>query len=121
MKYRDILHFARELRKNQTPAEEFFWKMVRNRRFMGKKFTRQYIIEHSEVQGDKSFFIADFHCHEKRLIVELDGKIHNQQLEYDRIREEILRDMGFIIVRFHNEEVLEEWDKVAGRLREALC
>ena len=120
MKYKDILHFARELRKNQTPAEQFFWEQVRNRRFMGKKFTRQFIIEHSEIQGDKSFFIADFHCHEKRLVVELDGGVHQKQEEYDKIREEILRDMGFAIIRFQNEEVLEKWDDVAQRLKEAL-
>ena len=120
MKYKDILNFAREMRKNQTPAEQFFWEKVRNRRFMGKKFTRQYIIEHAEIQGNKSFFIPDFHCHEKRLIVELDGGIHEQQVEYDKIREDILRDMGFIFLRFRNEEVLESWDRVAERLREAL-
>ena len=120
MRYKDILHFARELRKNQTPAEQFFWEKVRNRRFMGKKFTRQFIIEHSDIQGDKSFFIADFHCREKRLVVELDGNIHKEQVEYDRMREEILREMGFVIIRFRNEEVLENWNRVAERLREAL-
>jgi very-short-patch-repair endonuclease len=46
MTYEEILAFARELRKKQTPAEKFFWQKVRNRRLFGKKFTRQFIIQH---------------------------------------------------------------------------
>ena len=118
MQYKDILEFARALRKNQTLAEQFFWEKVRNRRFFGKKFTRQYIIQHSEFNGEKAYFIADFHCHEKNLIVELDGKIHEERVEYDKIRSEILQEMGFHIIRFSNEEVLERWPLVEGRLKE---
>ena len=120
MKYKDILDFARGLRKNQTPAEQFFWEKVRNRRFLGKKFNRQFIIEHSEIQGKKYFFIADFHCHDKKLIIELDGPIHKGQIKYDQIREETLREMGFKIIRFQNREVLENWDGVADRLKKEM-
>ena len=76
MKYKDILAFARLLRKNQTPAEVFFWNKVRNRGLFGKKFKRQFIIQHAEILGEKKFYIADFYCYEKSLVVEIDGKIH---------------------------------------------
>ena len=79
MKYKDILAFARLLRKNQTPAEVFFWSQVRNRRLFGKKFKRQFIIHHAKIMREKKYYIADFYCHEKSLVVEIDGKIHLQQ------------------------------------------
>jgi very-short-patch-repair endonuclease len=120
MTYEEILAFARELRKKQTPAEKFFWQKVRNRRLFGKKFTRQFIIQHDNNRGNKRFFIADFHCHEKNLVVELDGKIHDYQKEYDELREDTLRLMGFTVVRFKNEEILHDWDSVEDRLKELL-
>jgi len=86
----------------------------------GKKFVRQYIVQHSEILGKKQYFIADFYCHEKKLIVELDGAVHLLQLEYDRIREEILKQMGYKIIRFDNEEVLNDWAKVKVGLLEFL-
>ena len=116
MSYDKILSLARQFRKNATPAEEFFWQKIRNRQLLGKKFTRQFIIQHAEEAGTKRFFIADFYCHEKKLIVELDGGIHETQVEYDQIREEILREMGFSILRFPNEEVLHRWGKVEKQL-----
>ncbi|MEM7375083.1 MAG: endonuclease domain-containing protein [Bacteroidota bacterium] len=116
MTYQKILQFAREMRKNPTPAERFFWEKVRNRRFLGKKFNRQFIIQQEEIAGQRRFFIADFHCHEWKLIVELDGKIHLQQMDYDQIREARLIEMGFRVIRFNNEEVLENWEMVAERL-----
>jgi very-short-patch-repair endonuclease len=120
MDYKQVRAFARSLRKNQTPAEKYFWEKVRDRRFLGKKFNRQFVIQHEEIQNKKKFFIADFFCHEKRLVVELDGKIHLQQLDYDRIRENILREMGFQIIRFDNAEVLHEWGTVEKKLEEVL-
>ena len=118
MKYPEILKYARELRKNQTSAEAFFWEKVRNRRFLGKKFTRQFIIEYEIQQNNSRFFIADFHCHEKRLIIEIDGDIHNlpDQKEYDQIREEILEEMGLTVIRFRNKEVLNDWAQVEEKL-----
>ena len=64
-----------ELRKNATPAEEIFWQKVRNKRFEGKKFRRQYPVFH-DITGTETFFIADFYCPEEKLIVELDGRYH---------------------------------------------
>jgi very-short-patch-repair endonuclease len=62
MNYSTIKEFARTLRKNQTVAESIIWEEVRNRNFLGLKFTRQHVIQHSNIMGKKSFFIADFYC-----------------------------------------------------------
>ncbi|WP_420575338.1 DUF559 domain-containing protein [Ekhidna sp.] len=112
MKYSQILEYARSLRKNRTPAEKIFWANVRNRKFKGLKFNRQFIIEHE----DRSYFIADFYCHEHKLIIEVDGGIHTQQIEYDKIREDILFDLGYKVLRFKNEEILNDWMNVDERL-----
>ncbi len=116
MAYKEVLKLARNLRKNQTPAEKVFWNKVRGRKFIGLKFNRQFIIQHSEVLGKKSYFIPDFYCHEKKLIVEIDGRIHLKQIEYDELREDILIKMKYKIIRFKNEEVLTDWNEVEKRL-----
>lgn len=118
MSYKKVLSFAREMRKNPTPAEAFFWDKVRKRRFLGLKFLRQYIIQHSDVLGKKGYYIPDFYCHEKRLIIELDGKIHDFQVEYDQLREGHLQEMGYRVIRFRNEEILKAWEQSALRLEE---
>lgn len=112
MRYKTILDLARHMRANPTPAENYFWNKVKNRSFFGFKFYRQYIVESANFNGDKSFFIGDFYCHNRKVIIELDGKIHLQQLEYDKLREADLIEMGFIIIRFKNEEVLNNWNEV---------
>jgi len=110
MTYCQILLFTRSLRKNQTPTEIAFWDKVRRKQFLGLKFNRQFIIQHSNIIGKKSYFITDFYNHEKRAIIEIDGKIHLEQKEYDEIREDILREMKYHIIRFTNEEVLGNWE-----------
>ena len=112
MRRSDAILYARLLRQRETKAEKEFWKRTRNRRFLGIKFYRQYVIEHSVVFGNRMFFIADFYTHVRRTVVELDGMIHLQQKSYDNQREEILRSMGYVIVRFTNKEVLEDWSSV---------
>ena len=116
MTYEAIRQFARDLRKRQTPAEAVFWKKVRGKQFMGLKFNRQFIIEHANILGKKSYFIADFHSFSMKIIVEIDGGIHDSQIEYDQIRETVLMEMGYKIIRFKNEAVLTNWKKVAEDL-----
>ena len=102
---------ARDLRKRNTVAEDAFWQMVRNRKFLGFKFKRQFPIKFD--YGDrKRFFIADFYCHEKKLVVEIDGGIHESQKEYDKLRDEIIRILGLQIIRFRNIEVLNNLKKI---------
>ena len=116
MNYLKVRELARDFRKNPTTAEKFFWNKVRNNKFHGIKFYRQYIIEHAEILGRKYFYIADFYVHTNRTIIEIDGKIHEDQIEYDKMREEILIEMGYKIIRFSNEEVIYQWSEVEDRL-----
>jgi very-short-patch-repair endonuclease len=69
--------FARRLRREQTPAEQFFWKRGRGRRFDGCKIRRQVPI---------GIYIADFVCFENRVVFEIDGQVHLESAEYDRVR-----------------------------------
>jgi len=104
MNREEIKQLARQLRKNQTETERVFWELVRNRRFKGFKFLRQHPFQY-EYNGIEKFFIVDFYCSEKKLVVEIDGGIHLQQKEYDEIRSQILKSQKDVrILRFDNEE-----------------
>ncbi|MEA2095828.1 MAG: endonuclease domain-containing protein [Candidatus Cloacimonadota bacterium] len=106
---------ARDLRKRSTVAEDAFWQIVRNRRFLDLKFKRQFPIEF-DYEDRKRFFIADFYCHEKKLVVEIDGGIHESQKEYDELRDEIMNILGLKIIRFSNIEILNNLEKVKVNL-----
>jgi very-short-patch-repair endonuclease len=95
---------ARDLRKNQTESEKIFWEAVRGRKFLNKKFIRQYMIKF-ELSGVRRYFIADFYCSEEKLIIEIDGKIHENQKEYDELRTKIINILGISVVRIKNEEI----------------
>ena len=110
--YFRIRDYARAMRKNSTPAEEFFWEKVRNRKLFGLKWNRQFIIECTGDMNNVKYYIADFHCHQLKLVVELDGGIHLQQIEEDLIRTDQLVENGFAVIRLKNEVVLENWDEV---------
>jgi very-short-patch-repair endonuclease len=96
---------AKELRGNQTDAEKFVWRQLRNRRFEGFKFRRQVPLGN---------YIVDFVCFDHRLIVELDGGQHNESSHrtYDANRDGWLRLQGFNVVRFWNHEVFTEWEVI---------
>jgi very-short-patch-repair endonuclease len=100
-----ILHRAKELRQNQTEAEQFVWHQLRDRRFAGFKFRRQVPLGH---------YIADFVCFDRRLIVELDGGQHNEQSrkQYDAQRSAWLMSQGFVVLRFWNHEVYADWETI---------
>ena len=96
---------ARELRQNMTEAERALWKELRNRKFLGLKFVRQYPLIYQVINNEPRYFIADFMCFEKKLVIEVDGMIHDFQKEEDQHREEILKSLGLTILRIKNEEV----------------
>lgn len=98
---------ARELRRNMTKSELVLWQELRNRKFLGLKFVRQQPLIYQVIDNRPRYFIADFVCYEKRLIIEVDGAIHNFQKEEDERREDILRSIDFNILRIKNEEVKE--------------
>ena len=107
---------ARELRQNMTEAEQMLWKELRNRKFMGLKFVRQYPLIYQVINNEPSYFIADFMCYEKKLVIEVDGLIHEFQKEEDEHREEILKSLGLNILRIRNEET-ENREKVLEKIK----
>jgi very-short-patch-repair endonuclease len=102
---------VRELRKNLTEAERLLWKSLRLRQIEGYKFRRQQPI------GE---YIVDFVCFEKRLIVEVDGGQHAEEIAYDSKRDEWLKSQGFSILRFWNHQVSKEIEAVKERVLEEL-
>ena len=120
--YYTIRDFARKNRKSPTRAEMMFWKKVRGKQLNGFKFLRQHIFHYKLDELREGHFIADFYCAELKLIVEIDGRIHDYQKEYDQYRSEILEGMSLTIKRFSNDKVLNYWDEVAIELRQwMLC
>ena len=108
---------ARRLRKNQTNAEKILWQKLRNRNFFELKFTRQHPIYYFK-NDKKKFLIADFYCNNFKLIVEVDGRIHEKQKNYDQIREELLESKLYKIIRFKNEEIEDNINGVLIKLKE---
>ena len=105
----DIQYFAREMRREPTEAEALLWERLRGRRLNGWKFRRQYSYER---------FILDFYCADAKLIVEIDGAIHltSKQQIYDRERTIWLEVSGFELIRFTNEQVLDQTDYVLTQI-----
>lgn len=95
------------MRANPTPAEALLWEHLRNRRLGSLKFRRQYYIDR---------FIVDFFCSSAKLVVEVDGGVHKAQQEQDRVREEILSGQGVRVIRFTNEEVITDIEKVKAQI-----
>ena len=87
---------ARELRKNPTAAEAKLWQAIRKRQLQGRKFRRQVAI---------GAFVVDFYCSSERLAVEVDGPVHEVQVEADQIRQELIESLGIRFVRVTNDEV----------------
>jgi very-short-patch-repair endonuclease len=106
MKYPEIKEIARSLRKKQTKAEKIFWLEFRNRKFNNLKFNRQYpIIYQTDHSNEHYFYVADFYCHEKKLVVELDGPIHKYTKEKDYNRDKVIEGLGLKVIRFNNSEL----------------
>lgn len=119
MNWEDAKGLARSLRRNQTREEEILWQKLRNRKLSGFKFLRQHPIPYNE--GDKRFFfIADFYCHSKKLVVEVDGKIHDLQADYDEQRDLIMREMELVVMRITNDEVNNNLNEVLEKIRSRL-
>jgi very-short-patch-repair endonuclease len=93
-----------------TPAEKVLWNALRRKQLDGLKFRRQIAL---------GPYILDFICSEKRIIVEVDGDIHDGQIDYDAWRTERLEQYGYRVLRFRNDEVLNRLDTVLARIREA--
>ena len=107
--HRDL---SRVLRKKQTPAEQHLWQYLRKQQLAGYRFRRQHPLGR---------YIADFVCLDKKLIIEVDGKIHDSQKEADQQRTDVLNDLGYQVIRFKNEAVLVETANVITQITSSLA
>ena len=95
---------ARELRKKMTEEELILWEKLRNRKFSNLKFLRQHPVICDTLHDEPMFFIADFYCAEK-VIIEIDGKMHDFRKKQDNRRDEILHSIEFNVLRIRNDEL----------------
>jgi very-short-patch-repair endonuclease len=117
--YKGITLLARNLRKNQTASEKILWTVLRRKNLSGYKFLRQHPIFYKVNNKWVEFFIADFYCSELKLIIELDGNIHEDRKEYDSERDLKLLKKGIYVVRIKNEE-LDNMNSVINILDETI-
>lgn len=105
--------FARQLRQDQTSAEEKVWQLLRKNQFMRLKFRRQHVIEG---------FVVDFYCHEHKLAIEIDGRVHNKIMhkEYDAARQIEIESEGIKFIRITNEEIERNENILFDKIREAI-
>ncbi|MDI1276937.1 endonuclease domain-containing protein [Methylobacter sp.] len=103
-----LINNARSLRKDQTDAERLLWQKLRNRQLLGVKFRRQFPIEP---------YIADFVCLELKLIIELDGSQHFDKIAYDHERTDFLKQRGFKVLRFWNNDAFKNTEGVLESIR----
>jgi len=108
--WKSVKENARENRKNPTEAEDKFWQAVRNNK-LGFRFRRQHAI---------SRFLVDFVCLERKLIVEIDGPIHETQQREDEERTSILKAEGFQVIRFTNDEIVNDLTGALEKLKSKL-
>ena len=98
---------AKELRQYMTPAEKALWQRLRARRLNGLKFRRQHPL---------GPFIADFYCAAHRLVIEVDGDIHETQAERDEVRTEQFEAYGYRVIRFSNVQVEQDIEAVLAEI-----
>ena len=113
LEFAGLLELAREMRRKATPAEAFAWELFRDRRFLGLKFHRQHQI---------GSYVVDLYCHEKKLVLELDGSVHGgrKRQPMDAKRDSYLKSQGMSIVRMKNERLLDDTGEVLDEIAHAL-
>ena len=106
----DVFKKAKELRKYETDAEKILWTKLNRNQILGLQFRRQHPIDR---------FIADFYCAKIKLVVEVDGSIHElpENKDYDIGRSEILNDFGITVIRFSDEQIINEIDKTIIKIK----
>lgn len=106
-----IFSNAKKLREKPTEAEEIMWLVLRNNQLDGYKFRRQHPL---------LLYVADFYCHQLKLVIEIDGGYHQtpEQQKLDKDRTENIEFQGLHVIRFNNDEVLNDIHSVLNRIRE---
>jgi len=105
---RELFQVSKDLRKSQTEAEEIIWEKLKSKKLNGLKFRRQIPYD---------TFVLDFLCPSKKVILEIDGKIHLKTKIRDQERDEYFMEKGYKILRIKNEEVLNNVAAVLKRIR----
>lgn len=101
---------AKQLRTQMTPAEKLLWQHLRNNRLNGLHFRRQQIIDG---------FIVDVYCHAAKVIIEVDGDVHQHQRDYDEARDRHFQINGLTMLRLTNEAVRDRLDDVLSQIHAA--
>jgi very-short-patch-repair endonuclease len=107
----NVSAIAKALRKRLTDSERLLWRHLRAKQAGGLKFRRQESI---------GKYIVDFVCHEKRIVIEVDGSQHSLDKECDEKRDQWLKEQGYNVLRFWNNEVLENIEGVLEVIRNSL-
>ncbi len=110
MSKRQTIELARQLRRGATKEEQVLWQLLRNRKLNGLKFNRQHPIIYGVDGHNDKFFVADFYCAAKKLVIELDGKMHDFQIEYDQNRTAVLNSLGLTVLRIKNEVFKDKFE-----------
>lgn len=106
--HNSLISFAKELRNNCTDTERLLWRHLRNSQLEGVKFRRQQPIE---------AYIVDFISFDKKIVIELDGGQHAENITYDEQRDACLRENGYTVLRFWNNDVIQNTDGVLEVIR----
>jgi very-short-patch-repair endonuclease len=106
----DKVALARQLRRDMTPTEKMLWERLRANRLNGLHFRRQVVIEG---------YVADFYCHAARLVVEVDGGVHEQQRGYDGLRDQVMKASGYRVLRVTADDVEKDMNAVLSRIAQA--
>lgn len=106
---KNLKQLSRDLRNNMTDAEKRLWSKLRAKQILGLQFYRQKPLLN---------FIVDFYCPAANLVIECDGGQHftDEGLEADRVRDEVLAELGLVVLRFSNWQVLTEIDGVVEQI-----
>ena len=107
------LRAAAILRKNMTLAEKILWKKLKDRKIFNVKFRKQHPVW---------IFIVDFYCHEYKLVIEIDGDIHEdiEVVDYDLGRTAELNKFGLKVIRFTNDQILFNMDFVMSEIHKTI-
>ena len=110
----ETLRAAHILRRSMTKAEAVLWKKLRDRNVFSIKFRRQHPVYN---------FIVDFYSHEYKLVIEVDGDIHNDEIasQYDLGRTEVLNNFGLKVIRFTNNQILYSLDSVIEKIQREIA
>ncbi len=109
----DLFRLARSMKKNPTESERILWGYLRKKRSDGFVFRRQHPVD---------FYIADFYCHKLKLIIEVDGEVHSciNAFEHDDRRSGELERFGIKVIRFKNEEIINNIESVLSRINQTI-